>query len=409
MANRNCFHFQTNHGPEYPLGFFAGGLTSGLKSSGKPDLALLWSERECQTFGAFTQNRVYAAPVQLCRERLDKEGVFRGVVVNSGNANACTGEQGVLDACEMASLAERSTGSPEGSFLVCSTGVIGRHLRMDLLRRSIPKLGEQLRNHEATESSFHEAIMTTDTRAKNFALSLQFDGGEVRLAGCCKGAGMIHPNMATLLAFVTTDLKLDRSFESEFRAIVDDSFNSITIDGDTSTNDTALLFANGASRLSYDSLRLEEQARFREALFALFAELAKAIVRDGEGATKFVEYKISSAENHTQARKLGRFVANSKLVKTALFGNDPNWGRLLSSLGSAGEAIDPQYVKITYGGVVIFQAGEPTDPPMHLLREVARSAEITIQIDLGLGHAAATVWSCDLSYGYVKINAEYTT
>lgn len=409
MDHRDFFRFESTLGVDFPLGFAANGGRAGIKRSGKPDLALLWGEKECRVFGAFTKNRVYAAPVALCRERLERSALFRGVVVNSGNANACTGDAGLRDATEMAALAEKATGSPEGSFLVCSTGVIGVKMEMELLRRAIPNLGEELLEGRSSIAPFHEAILTTDTRAKNFGLSLPFTSGEVRIGGCCKGAGMIHPNMATLLAFVTTDLKLDSSFEAEFRAIIDDSFNSITVDGDTSTNDTALLFSSCVSGLSYGDLTIEEQAQFRHALFAMFAELAKSIVRDGEGATRFVEYKMIGATSREQARKLGRHVANSKLVKTALFGQDPNWGRLLSSLGSAGEPIDPQKVTIQYGDQVIFRDGEPTHPPVEELRRVARSPEFTIRFNLEMGTAEATVWSCDLSYDYVKINAEYTT
>lgn len=401
--------FDTSVGPEFPRGFRAGGTCCGLKASGKPDLAMIWAEDDLRVFGAFTRNCVFAAPVQVCRERLERGGTFRGVVANSGNANACTGEQGLRDAREMASLAERATGSPEGSFLVCSTGVIGHLLDMGLLRKSIPELGAGLAAGRAAETPFQRAIMTTDTRPKNFGLELDFGRGKVRLAGCCKGAGMIHPDMATLLAFVTTDLELPPTFESEFRAIVDDSFNSITVDGDTSTNDTALLFSGKGSGLAYDQLGLEEQGRFRNALFLLFAELAKGIVRDGEGATKFVELRVRQAETRAQARRLGRFVANSKLVKTAIFGNDPNWGRILSSLGSAGEKIDPSKTVIRFDDVVIFAAGEPTHPPMEELRAVVGKKEFSITVELGLGSAQADVWTCDLSYEYVKINAEYTT
>ena len=401
--------FDVEVGPEYPRGFHAGGSCCGLKASGKPDLAMIWCEGDARVFGMFTRNCVYAAPVQVCRERLERGGKFRGVVANSGNANACTGEQGLCDAREMASLAERATGSPEGSFLVCSTGVIGHPLDMSLLRKGIPELGTALKEGRPTDFPYQRAIMTTDTRPKNFGLELSFAAGKVRMAGCCKGAGMIHPDMATLLAFVTTDLELPQSFEGEFRAIVDDSFNSITVDGDTSTNDTALLFSGNGSGLAYDQLSLEEQARFREALFELFAELAKGIVRDGEGATKFVEIRVRQAASRAQARKLGRFVGNSKLVKTAIFGNDPNWGRILSSLGSAGEVIDPAKTVIRFDDVVIFAAGEPTHPPMDALREVVGRREFSITIELGLGDAKTDVWTCDLSYEYVKINAEYTT
>ena len=401
--------FDTSVGPEYPRGFRAGGLNCGLKASGKPDLAMIWAEGGLRVFGAFTRNCVFAAPVQVCRERLEWGGKFRGVVANSGNANACTGEQGLCDAREMATLAERATGSEEGSFLVCSTGVIGHPLDMSLLRAGIPKLGAALVAGEKTEVPFQRAIMTTDTRPKNFGLELEFAGGRARIAGCCKGAGMIHPDRATLLAFVTTDLELPQSFEPEFKAIVDDSFNSITVDGDTSTNDTALLFSGSGSGLSYEQLGLEEQGRFREALFSLFAELAKGIVRDGEGATKFVEFQVRQAESRAQARRLGRFVANSKLVKTAIFGNDPNWGRILSSLGSAGEKIDPAKTVIRFDDVVIFASGEPTHPPMEELRKIVGRKEFAIRIELGLGSAQADVWTCDLSYEYVKINAEYTT
>jgi glutamate N-acetyltransferase/amino-acid N-acetyltransferase len=397
-----------DQGPETVAGFRAGGSTCGLKASGKPDLGLLWSESPAQAFGAFTRNKVVAAPVIVSREILEAAPRFHGVVVNSGNANACTGDAGFADARAMSNAASRALGVPEGTMLVCSTGVIGKKLDIAKVEAGLPTLAAQLRDGTAP-TSFNDAILTTDTRRKVWGAEIPAGGKTIRIGGCCKGSGMIHPDMATMLAFIATDLQLPASFDQEFRAIIDDSFNSITVDGDTSTNDTALLFANEASGLKYEELTLSEQGAFRQALFGVFAELAKDIVRDGEGATKFVELRIRNAASRKQARKIGRFIGNSKLVKTALFGADPNWGRLLSSLGASGEEVDPARVTIAFEGVDIFRTGEPCNPPKEQLLEIVKRPEYVIHFDLDQGTAGTSVWTCDLSYEYVRINAEYTT
>mgnify|MGYP005688143457 CR=1 FL=1 len=332
---------------------------------------------------------------------------IRAIVVNSGNANACTGAQGARDAQSMLDTLAACANLTSHSCLVSSTGIIGRTMPIDQINTAIPKAFAGLQENACIE--FAEAILTTDTKVKTIGLSLHTSLGVIKMGGCSKGAGMIHPNMATMLAYVTSDIELDSNFESEFRAIIDDSFNSITVDGDTSTNDTCIFMANAASKISYADLSLAEQSAFRQALFDLFAYLAKEIVKDGEGATKFVSLKVEEAKNKTYARNLGRYVANSKLVKTAFFGQDPNWGRLIASIGAFDEFVEINKVCIYLDYYPVLFQGEPAATDLALLEQVMKKPEFEIRITLGDGNSNAEIWTCDLSYEYVKINAEYTT
>lgn len=391
----------------FPQGFLAGGVSCGLKPSKNPDIAILYSPAGAKCLGAFTQNRFRAAPVDVCVDIIESQAEVRGVIVNSGNANACTGAKGIEDAQYMSQKVAQLLQFDNESFAVCSTGVIGQKLDMSKVVSGMNDLSSRL-SHEGGDA-FSNAILTTDTCSKNWGTSIQTSKGEIRIGGCSKGAGMIHPDMATMLAFVTTDVELPSDFKAEFIQIVKDSFNSITVDGDTSTNDTVLMFDNGASGVKYKDLSLSEQGSFRSALFDVFVKLAQAIVKDGEGATRFVEIEVCGAVDKDTARKLGRFVANSKLVKTAMFGQDPNWGRLVASLGACGYEFDSSLVDLYLDHQALVIAGQPADTSYDILKEIVQKAEYKIRFDLHAGNSKASVWTCDLSYEYVRINAEYTT
>jgi glutamate N-acetyltransferase / amino-acid N-acetyltransferase len=390
-----------------PSGYKAAGITAGIKVSKKPDLGILLSDVPAQCFAVFTTNKVAAAPVHLCKAILSSNQPVRGVIVNSGNANACTGKAGMDNARTMVTMAQQQFQLPPDSLLVCSTGIIGQPLPMDCIQAAIPSLAKELQ--PTGGHHFSEAILTTDTRTKHIGAKISTSQGDVYIGGCTKGSGMIHPNMATMLAFVTTDIALPADFKAEYLQMIADSFNSITVDGDTSTNDTCLLLANGASGLSYHELSLSEQGAFRKGLFAVLESLAKMIVKDGEGATKMVQIQVKNAKTRTMARVVSRFVANSKLVKTAIFGEDPNWGRLLSSAGSSGQEIDGDAIDIWIGEHMVVQQGCGTGISRELLRKEVCKEEYTITIDLHIGDAQAQAWTSDLSYEYVRINAEYTT
>jgi glutamate N-acetyltransferase / amino-acid N-acetyltransferase len=390
-----------------PLGFQAASATCGLKVSGKSDIGILSIEKGANAFGVFTKNQFAAAPVIHSKNILSENIVLRGVVVNSGNANACTGRQGLDDAKAMGSYCEDLLKAPQGSFLVCSTGVIGRPLDMNKVRSGISEAVPKLNEYSGTE--FAKSIMTTDTFLKEIALEVSLEAGTIRIGGCSKGAGMIHPDMATMLAFVSTDLGLEADFQDEFKELIQLSFNSITVDGDTSTNDTCLLFASASSQLHYRSLSLGDKRIFRDALFEMFTELARLIVKDGEGATRFAEIVVRGTKSTEDARKIGRYIANSKLVKTALFGGDPNWGRIICSLGTAGVLLDPENVSLTFEEIPVFNHGKPLSYDLKKLEEIFSRSEYRIFIDLAQGDCESRVWTCDLSYEYVKINAEYTT
>lgn len=390
-----------------PQGFYAAGIRAGIKASGNPDLALLWSERPARCFGVFTTNKVQAAPVLYDKEILAAGGLVSGVIVNSGNANACTGPEGLRDAKRMAELTESALDLPAQSVLVCSTGVIGHCLPMDKIEAAIPVVRAALDLNGS--ESFANAIMTTDTRNKTLGAEVQTELGLVRIGGACKGSGMIHPNMATMLAYITTDLELPPDFAEEFRAWNDESFNAISVDGDTSTNDTCILLANGMSGINYRELGLSSQGDIRRAIASLMRELAIKIVRDGEGATKLVEIVVEGSRTRADALKIARFVATSNLVKCAMFGQDPNWGRILSSAGSSGGELDPNCTDLFFEEIEVLHNGRPLECEKAALREVVSRKEYKITLRLNLGTASASAFTCDLSYDYVKINAEYTT
>jgi glutamate N-acetyltransferase/amino-acid N-acetyltransferase len=384
----------------YPKGFRATGVACGIKKSGAPDLGILISEPAAQALGALTRNRSAAAPVLFDREILSSGKSVSHVIVNSGCANAATGDRGMDDARSMAQ-AVREAFRTAGEVFVSSTGVIGEFLPMEKIHTGIIALAA-----EKATGTFQSAIMTTDTREKACERSLILGGVEVRIGGVAKGAGMIRPDMATMLAYLTTDIALDSEYKTAFTAGVDRSFNSISVDGDMSTNDTVLLLANGASGVSYRQLSAEDRTSFDAALFDCLLALAQAIVDDGEGATHRIEVRVRGAASEEDARSIARAIANSPLVKTAFFGGDANWGRLVSAAGSALVPLELPKLRVDFCGVTVYQ-GEPRQRDEAVLAEKMREREVSVELDLGLGTGTWDYWTCDLSYDYVKINGSY--
>jgi glutamate N-acetyltransferase/amino-acid N-acetyltransferase len=388
-----------------PDGFRAAGMACGIKKNGKPDLALLFSDAPCAAAGVFTRNRFSAAPVRLTARHLSS-GPVRAVLINSGNANACTGPQGERDALEMASLASKSLGVARRAVCVASTGVIGETLPLSKIRDALPILASKLSETGGHEAA--EAILTTDTRTKEIALRGEVAGGEITLGGMAKGAGMIHPSMATLLGFITTDAAVaSETLRRALREAVEESFNRISVDGDTSTNDMVLLLANGRSGRSVPK-KGKDYRVFLERLSALCVDLARKVVEDGEGATKRVTLRVEGARSRSEAARIASAVVRSPLVKTAFFGEDANWGRILAALGASGVDLDPSRVDLYVGNVPLVMrgvglGGEAEEAATKQLKE----KEFQITLKLGRGKAAVTYWTCDLSLDYVRINADY--
>jgi glutamate N-acetyltransferase / amino-acid N-acetyltransferase len=386
------------------LGFQAAGVAAGLKKNGRNDLGLIVSQVPATAAGVFTQNRVQAAPVVLDRERI-KSGTCQAVLVNSGNANCCTGEQGMRDAREMASLAASALNIPETSVLVASTGVIGQPLPVDKIQKAIPSLVQSLRSDGFMLLA--EAIMTTDTVPKVISRNGMIGGKAFTVTGAAKGAGMIAPNMATMLCFVCTDAGATADMLQDcLYASVQQSFNRITIDGDTSTNDTALILANGLSGAVIQNAA--DLAVFQNILNDVLVTLAKMLVKDGEGATKLVEIRVRGASTDKDARKIADTVAGSSLVKTAIFGEDANWGRILAAAGRAGVAFDPERFDILFNDLLMFSQGSGRGSAVEdEVTKVLKLPEFVITIDLHSGDCETSVWTCDFSVEYVRINADY--
>jgi len=391
-----------------PKGFLAAGVKAGIKQSGKEDVAVIYSVVPAAAAAVFTSNDMAAAPVILSREHI-KGGVLSAIVVNSGCANACTGEQGMADAQEMVKqTAELLSISPQ-TILVSSTGIIGVTLPMAKVSAGIQQAVSKL-SVEGYDSAM-QAIMTTDTFAKTIAYEFKLGGMPVRIAGIAKGAGMIHPNMATMLGYMTTDANISSPLlKQALDKAVSLTFNMITVDGDTSTNDTVCVLANGqAGNALIDDAADPDYLLFAEALQSVCRYLAQQVVRDGEGATKFLEITVKGALSFEQGKKAAMSIAKSPLVKTAFFGQDPNWGRILCAVGYSGSNVQPARTSLAIGGVTIVEAGLGARYDEALLRKVMSEKDITVVVDLGLGQEAATVWTCDFSYEYVKINGEYHT
>lgn len=396
-------------GVTYPEGFVAAGVRCGLKSEG-PDLALIVSDSAATVAGVFTTNRVQAACVQYSR-RVVRNGTARAILVNAGNANACNGEQGDHDNRTLAEWVSRHLHIPPDAVLTASTGIIGHLLPMEKLQAGIADAVAGLDRDEQTDVTLAHAIMTTDTRPKFRAADVDSDQwvAPIHFGGMCKGAGMIAPNMATMLAFVTTDARLPALLLQEaLKRAVARSFNSVTIDGDTSTNDMCLLLASGMGEgeISRPGAAFED---FVEALTRLCVSLAKEIARDGEGATKLAEIVVRGAVTEAHAHTIAKTVAESPLVKTALFGNDPNWGRLLMAAGRAGVPFDPTKIDVHIGPHVVCSQGGSVEFDRDAAHDYLTGKEVQIVLDLNIGDETATVWTCDYSYDYIKINAEYHT
>jgi glutamate N-acetyltransferase / amino-acid N-acetyltransferase len=390
-------------------GYRAAGISAGIKATGKPDLALIVSDTPATAAAVFTLNKVQAAPVLVSKEHLAaSHGVVRAIVANSGCANACTGDAGMADARGMAAETAALVGCPPEQVLVASTGVIGVNLPMDKLRSGIPQAFAALASSQGPQAA--QAIMTTDPFPKESCATIVVSGRTVTIGGMAKGSGMIGPNMApsaTMLGFVTTDAAVaEPVLRRALVEVVDQTFNAITVDGDTSTNDVVMLLANGASGVTIGDA---EYAPFVQALRAVCLELALGIVRGGEGATKLVTVSVSGAASSQDARTAAMAIANSLLVKTAIHGGDPNWGRLIAVAGRAGVAFDPARARVTIGSIVLFENGRPYDDRAPQAAEYLKAADVSVGVDLGVGSAASTVWTCDLSAEYVKINAEYRT
>jgi glutamate N-acetyltransferase/amino-acid N-acetyltransferase len=390
-----------------PQGFTAAGVAAGIKATGL-DLALLKADRPAAVAGTFTTNKVQAAPVKLCRTRI-ASGQAQAIVINSGSANACTGPQGMVDAEAMGAAAAGALDVPEAAVLVCSTGTIGKPLPLDKIKPGIQAAAAALSDAGGDDAA--HAIMTTDTVAKQVAVQLSIDGKTVRIGGMTKGAGMIDPNMATMLAFLTTDaVVIPGALQNCLSDAVHQSFNSISVDGDQSTNDTVLCLANGAAGNSPLDASHPEWNLFVEALTEVAKQLAMKIVQDGEGATKYVAVTVSGAISIEDAQKAARAVANSLLVKTSWFGGDPNWGRIIAAVGYSGAEVKEDLVDISYDGLVMVKGGQRSaDTPLSRLEEILAQPSFAVDINLNLGDDTDTVYTCDCSHEYVTINSEYMT
>ena len=383
-------------------GFSACGYTAGIKESGLPDLALLVSDRLATAAAVYTQNQSTAAPVHVSQAHT-ANGVLRAVVVNSGNANCATGDQGLADAREMTQLAASVVGCEAEDVFVNSTGIIGHYLPMELLRAAIP----QCQPRSDGGADFTRSIMTTDTFQKEAVATFEANGISYTVGGCAKGAGMIHPDMATMLAFFTTDAPIaSGALDSCFRYAMDRSFNMVTVDGDTSTNDSSVILANGAA--GGEPLSGTALEAFGSALLEVSTALAKMMARDGEGATKRISITVSGTKSWTDARDVARTIAVSPLLKAALSKYDPNWGRILMAAGRAGVPYDLDQVRIWISDLCVFD-GTATGVPEDEASAKTQGEEVFLRMDLGQGDAEATAWGCDLTEEYVRFNADYVT
>lgn len=393
-------------------GFRAAGVNASIKKGQGPDLALIASDRVCSTAGVFTSNRFAAAPVFLTRQHT-RSGQLQAIIANSGCANACTGPQGEADAQEMAHLAAKQLGIPKHLVAVASTGVIGNSMPMERIRSVIPRLNKSLNSHGSRRAA--QAIMTTDTTVKEFAVQVAMDGRQLTVGGIAKGSGMIQPKMvstprkATMLAFLTTDASIDPPLlQQALQTAVDQSFNMISVDGETSTNDMVLLMANGESKVSKLPAASPAFDLFQSAVTEVCISLAKMIVRDGEGATKLIEIIIRQAKDSQEARIVGMAIARSPLVKTAFFGRDPNWGRIMAVLGSCGVDLDPRRVDLYIDNIQLVKGclglGKRSEAAA---ARAMKKRNFSLTVDLHTGPTTARLWTCDLSPKYIKINATY--
>lgn len=391
-----------------PKGFKVSGIHCGIKRFNK-DLGLIYSQKVCKSAGMFTKNKVKAAPVILTKEILSKNENIHAVIINSGNANACTGRYGIKDAKKTAQYVESALKVPHNTVCVASTGVIGHRLPIDKIISGVPKAVRNLSSGGLM--SLAKAILTTDKKRKVETEKFLVGKKEVTVTGLCKGAGMIHPNMATMLCFIMTDADIDKNaLKSALRECVEDSFNIISVDGDMSTNDTILIMANGEADNSAIRKGTKEYKLFKNALLKVCLELAKEIVRDGEGATKLITVRVENAAKEKEAEMIARKISNSALVKTSVHGQDPNWGRVASSVGSSMlESVKQNKIEIYLDGVCMFKKNKFTNPPANKLAGIYKKNNVDIRVNLNAGNKSAKMFTCDLSKRYVEINAHYLT
>ena len=393
-------------------GFMAAGVEAGIKYQNRKDMAMVYSKTPCRAAGVFTTNVVKAAPVLWDKEVVESEWEAQAIVVNSGIANACTGKLGYEYCRETAGAAADALEISPQSVLICSTGVIGMQLPMEKMTEGVRMLAKAIKPGEEAGTDAAKAIMTTDTRNKQVAVKVTIGGKEVSIGGMCKGSGMIHPNMCTMLAFVTTDVNISKKLLQEaLSADVQDTFNMVSVDGDTSTNDTLLVLANGQAENPEITEKGADYDTFVEALHYVNETLAKKIAGDGEGATALFEVKVIHADNKEDAKTLAKSVITSSLTKAALFGHDANWGRILCALGYSGAKFDPEaielYLESSAGKILIFKDGMAADYSEEEATRILSCSEVTALVDMKMGEAEATAWGCDLTYDYVKINADY--
>lgn len=401
-----------NGGVTAPKGFLASGLNAGIKNQTKKDMAMVFSSTPCAAAGVFTTNLVKAAPVKWDKEIVTTSPYVQAVVVNSGIANACTGAEGLGYCADTAAEAAAVLNIPKTAVLVASTGVIGKQLPIDKIKSGVTALSKVLGSSREDAKLAAEAIMTTDTKSKEVACTLELDGKQVTVAGMCKGSGMIHPNMCTMLCFVTTDVAISHELlQKALSEDVVDTFNMISVDGDTSTNDTVLVMANGQAENTPITKEGEDYKTFCEALHFIMLELSKKIAGDGEGCTCLFEATVIGAKDKNQARTIAKSVVCSSLTKAAVFGHDANWGRILCAMGYSGAQFDPEVVDIWLeskaGTIKIVENGIATDYSEETATKILSEEEVIAKMDIKEGNETATAFGCDLTYEYVKINGDY--
>lgn len=395
-----------NGGVTAPQGFLAAGINVGIKpGSKKKDIAIVYSVKKCNASAVYTKNKFKAPPLFVTEENLENNEA-QAIVVNSGCANACTGDQGKIDALKMASVTGEVLGIDPSDVIVASTGVIGVYLPMEKIEAGIREIGGILSKDGGTDASL--AIMTTDTVRKEFAYECEIAGKNIKIGGMAKGSGMIHPNMATMLGFLTTDADISKdALKDIFKDVIDDTFNMISVDGDTSTNDMVCILANGEAENKTIEKDTIEYKKFKDVVRKICEEMSIAIVNDGEGATKLLTIKVLNALTKGDARKAARSISTSNLVKTAFFGEDANWGRIITALGYSGAEIDPSKCDISLGEMFMAKQGKAMIFSEEDALKILKEREIEITCNLNLGAECAVAWTCDLSYEYIKINAEY--
>jgi len=398
------FKFIENGSVTSVAGIKATGIHSGIKRKRK-DLALIVSDEPCNVAGTFTLNKVKAAPLLVSQELINKGGKVRAILVNSGNANACTGDRGLNDALESQKYCAEKLGIDQSEVVISSTGVIGEYLPMHILKTGIDSIVGQLTYTDGIKAA--KAIMTTDLVEKTIAVKVQLSKGEITIGGIAKGSGMIMPNMATMLSFITTDAEVESTLLKKILLkSVQNSFNKISVDGDTSTNDMVVIMANGVSKINIEE-NTEDSNLFFEALQTITIELAKKVVVDGEGATKLITVAVSGCENEEDANTIAKTISNSPLVKTAVYGSDANWGRILSAAGRSGVDFDPSKVEIKFDDMTILGKDYYHEFDEDEATEILSKKEITISVNLNSGNGSSTWWTCDFSEKYVEINASY--